>query len=166
MDEIDVKALLDDARGRDAAWLALMLATDRQAMDLFRIYVTLGSAIASALAAGLHNNMFGQEAYPIVAILLLLGCLIAGSACCMIAMKPMTIGLPGRPAKFWLSALESPEADKSAIMTGYLKQAAESQRMNSQVNSQNSSDLAMAKKLGMLGFASASTILLLGWQST
>jgi hypothetical protein len=52
MAQVDAKMMLDDVRARDTALLNLLLTNDRQAIDLFRINVTIGSATAVAAASG------------------------------------------------------------------------------------------------------------------
>ncbi|WP_192182171.1 hypothetical protein [Mesorhizobium amorphae] len=162
--KIDTKAMLDDARGRDAAWLTLLLATDRQAIELFRIYMTLGIAVSSGLAAGLAKQVLGHEIYPIVALGSMLLCLFAACIYCLKAMRPIEISLPGRTGKFWQWAMRD-DITEQAALSAYFDYAQTAQDMNSKVNSRNSSDLNIAKKLGIAAFAVAAMIMLVGWQA-
>lgn len=162
MPDIDAKAMLDDARGRDAALLALMLATDRQAMDLFRIYVTLGTAVATGLAAALNAEVFGDKIYPVIALLVLLGLIGVGSWKCLRALRPARITLPGRNAQFWESAVLN-GVDQLDVLTTYFKMSMASQEMNDMVNAKNSADLTIAKKCGIAAFVGAALVAVVGW---
>ncbi|WP_457153331.1 hypothetical protein, partial [Mesorhizobium sp. P5_C1] len=145
--KIDIKAMLDDSRGRDVAWLTLLLATDRQALELFRIYVTLGIAVSSGLAAGAAKQAWGDEIYPIVALGSMLLCLFVGCFYCLKAMRPVEISLPGKAGNFWQWAMRD-DITETAALSVYFEYAQAAQNMNSKVNLLNSGDLNVAKKLG------------------
>ena len=52
-----LKIALEDARARSTALLQLIFLTDRQAMALFRLYVTIGMAGLSAGVAVLNGSL-------------------------------------------------------------------------------------------------------------
>lgn len=146
------------------AWMTLLLATDRQALELFRIYVTLGIAVSSGLVAGTVRQVWGSEVYPIVALGSMLLCLFVACVYCLKAMNPIEITLPGRAAKFWQWATRD-DVSEAAAISAYFEYAQTAQDMNRKVNLQNSSDLHVAKKLGIAAFSIAAMIMLVGWQA-
>lgn len=164
MAKIDAKALLDDARGRDAALIALLLAGDRKATDLFRVYVTIGVAVASAVAAGVAEEFFGSAVYPIVALLTSLACLAAGSWFCFAAMMPVKVILPGRGSDFWRWSRD-PSIDEEIVLDWYLRRSDDAWELNNEVNVRAAARLEMALRFGILAFVWPVLVVLCGWQS-
>jgi hypothetical protein len=162
--QIDTKAMLDDVRGRDTAWLTLLLATDRQAMDLFRIYVTLDTAIASAMAAGIHNGLFGITSTAMLALTPIAVCLLVGCYYCLQALNPIAVTLPGRASEFWQWARRA-DVDENRAVDAYLEYAEKAQVMAEKVNLKNSTDLHTAKKCGIVGVVAAVLFAVVAWQA-
>lgn len=147
MAKIETKALLDDVRGRDLALLNLLLSNDKQALELFRLYVTFAIGAASAGMAGfVRDDMLlrqGRWGLLSVAALLTLGCWF-----CIIAMRSATVGLPGRTGEFWQWASD-PRIEEGEVLATYLKQAEAAQLKNHALNETCSAAVTQAKRLGL-----------------
>ncbi len=144
----DLKTILDDARARDAALINLIIFTDRQAMALFRVYVTVGVATAVAATSGILSRdpilHFAGPPTAIIAIILAVACWF-----CLRAMVPSDIGLPGRAAEFWQWTTGELVTEAEALRA-YLQQTKAVQDMNRATNKRGASALAWAKRLGIV----------------
>ncbi|MDX8530087.1 hypothetical protein RFM41_12110 [Mesorhizobium sp. VK25A] len=148
MKHADLKIVMDDVRARDAALLNLIIFTDRQAMALFRVYVTVGAATAVAAASGfLGVDPLLHFAGPSTAAI----ALTLGLACyfCLRAMTPADIGLPGRPAEFWQWTADD-RVQVEDVIGHYLSQAKAVQDQNRKTNEEGARALAWAKRLGII----------------
>jgi hypothetical protein len=147
MAQLDTKAMLDDVRARDTALLTLILSNDRQAMALFRIYITIGSATAVAAAAGfLETDGFAsQTKWATLAVTMVLA---VASYLCQAGMTSSEVGLPGKGGDFWLWARDEAITEETALRT-YLQYAKEHQELNVRVNTRAFWTLIWAKRLGM-----------------
>lgn len=143
----DLKTMLDDVRARDAALMNLMLFVDRQAMALFRVYVTVGVASAAASAAGQFNRdvLFHEARWATLAAALVLA---FGCFACLKAMVPSKVGLPGRGAEFWVWARDELVTEDQMIAQ-YLGHAEASQAINRITNGQTAAWLSRAKRAGI-----------------
>lgn len=146
--ESEFRTVIEDVRARHAAVVALMYATDSQAMALLRLYVTLGIAAASGAAAG-----FG-EAAPITrplawALAVAAIIVVIGAVYCLRALRSARISLPGRKADFWQWAL-SPGIDRARVLIEYLKNAEEKGAANDRLNKETATALSWAKLCGAL----------------
>jgi hypothetical protein len=148
MKHTDLKIVLDDVRARDLALLNLITFTDRQAMALFRVYVTVGAATAVAAASGflgvdplLH---FAGPSTAIIALTLAFACYF-----CLRAMVPADIGLPGRSAEFWQWTVDDRVLVED-VLAYYLNQAKAAQDQNRKTNEKGATALAWAKRLGIV----------------
>lgn len=161
MPKLDMKIILDDVRSRDTALLTMLLATDRQAMALFRVYVTLTAALASAALAA----MFGAAPYlgfwAVFGAGTMAMCLTLACWYCIQTVKTATVALPGKGAEFWQWALRD-DVTEEAVITAYLGQSLNGQDNNLAVNQQSSSYLRMAKRLGVASIVLGSMIVVLG----
>src|SRR5690606_34033520 len=101
MSKFDLKTVLDDVRSRDAALLTMLLATDRQAMALFRVYVPLAAALVSAALAATFEASWYQDARISAGA----GTTAAGLAIacwyCIQAITTAAVAIPGKGAEFW-----------------------------------------------------------------
>ncbi|TQI72901.1 hypothetical protein FHT98_0621 [Bosea sp. AK1] len=162
MAKIDLKNILDDIRARDAAILNLLLVTDQRSLALFRIYVTLAAALASAAVASvvgegkapLAQNWVAHSA-SVAAIGLLIGC-----AYCLAAMKTAKIAFPGKGAEFWQWA--TGDVEEPDLIQAYLAQSLAGQSNNFDVNTVASKALRMAKRLGPISVGAGGLVALAG----
>ncbi|WP_376709095.1 hypothetical protein [Pseudochrobactrum lubricantis] len=161
MSKLDMKIILDDVRSRDAALLTMLLATDRQAMALFRVYVTLTVALASAALAGMIGAAPYLGVWVVIAAGTMAGCLTLACWYCIQAIKTATVALPGKGAEFWQWASRD-DVTEEAVIAAYLEQSLNGQDNNFAVNQQSSSYLRMAKRLGVASIVLGSIIVVLG----
>ena len=146
--ESEFRTIIEDARTRHAAVVALMYVTDTQAMSLLRLYVTLGIATASATAAGFGPSaMFARP----VAWALAVGAIIfmIGAAFCLRALRPSKINLPGRKAEFWTWAM-LPNVERDTVLAAYLDNLQEKGAMNDGCNARAADALKWAKRCGAI----------------
>jgi len=143
----DLKIVLDDVRARNLALHNLILYNDRQAMDLFRLYVTIAVAGAAAALAGLFRDdellrfmRWGVGAATIM--------LAIGAGLCLHAMAQVELGLPGRKAEFWQWALRE-DVPQEAAVAAYLDQSRAAEEKNYKINSAASDIYRYAKWAGV-----------------
>jgi hypothetical protein len=140
----DLRTVIEDARARHAAVVALIYVTDSQAMSLLRLYGTLAIATASATAAGLAPGSIVSKPLAAAAAgataVLVLGC----AFCLHAMMVGAKINLPGRGADFWLWALD-PDVTRARILTAYLDNLKERGALNDRVNTRTARALRYAK---------------------
>lgn len=161
MPKLDLKSVLDDVRARDAALLAMLLSNDRQAMALFRVYVTIAAALASAalaatLKVGWYPDFWVAAGAGATALGLSIACLL-----CIQAMKSAKVAMPGKGAEFWQWASREDVAEK-AILDAYLAQSLFGQDNNFYINRRSSAYLQRAKRLGVASIVLGSAIVLIG----
>lgn len=157
MASLDPRVIIEDARMRQAAVVALIGAIDSQAMRLMRLYVTLG--VASA-AAGIGTLFAKEPALPAALGWALLGgtaSLGAGMWLCFRVMKPGPISLPGRRPDFWLWAMRDDVASDD-VLRAYLQNLSEKIAQNDRVNKAMASQMKWAKLAGLLAPAIAIVI--------
>lgn len=148
----EFRNVVDDARARHAAVVALIYFTDQQAMALLRLYVTLGIATASGAAAALAGTFiprsvgWGLGAATFV--------LIIGAWLCIRAMRSREINLPGRGPDFWLWALRS-DVSRADVLKAYLENLAEKTKKNAAINLENGKAFQYAKVCSLLTPAAA-----------
>lgn len=161
MTELDLKTVLDDVRSRDTALLTMLLATDRQAMALFRVYVTLTAALVSVAIAtiygeALHFDIWITAGSSVAALGLSISCWF-----CIQSIKTATIALPGKGAEFWQWVIRYDIA-KDTVLEAYLQQSLCGQNNNLEVNRQSSYWLRQAKRLGVASLVLGSIIVIVG----
>ncbi|MER9091530.1 hypothetical protein NKI34_10430 [Mesorhizobium sp. M0700] len=143
----DLKTILDDARARDTALINLIIFTDRQAMALFRVYVTVGAATAVAAASGLLGVdpllHFAGPSTAAIALVLAVACWF-----CLRAMVPSDVGLPGRAAEFWQWTTDELISEEH-VLRAYLQQTKAVQDVNRATNERGAIALSWAKRLGI-----------------
>lgn len=144
----DLRTVIEDARTRHAAVVALIYFTDRQAMGLLRLYGTLAVATTSATAAGFAPDpIVGRPFVAAVAaatIVLMIGCIF-----CLLAMASGRINLPGRGADFWLWSL-TPSVDRPEVLRSYLESMKERAQLNDDLNSRTAGALRRAKQCAIV----------------
>lgn len=144
MANLDPRVVIEDARHRHLAVVALINAIDAQAMRLLRLYFSLGIACA----AGAVSVFFAEKiALPLPLGWALLGalvCLTGGAYLCLGVMKSTPINLPGRKADFWLWALDERVGD-AEVVRAYLENLKEQNRKNDDLNAALSAKFSRAK---------------------
>jgi len=150
LDETEFRTIIDDVRTRHAAVVALIYMTDRQAMGLLRLYVTLGMATATGAAAGFGTISTGQAfvsrpvAWALAAATIVL---LAGSGFCLRTLRGSDINLPGRTADFWNWGAR-PDIGRSEVLTAYLDNLAVKAKQNNDLNTATAAALSHAKNCG------------------
>lgn len=142
-----IKLALDDARARQTALVQLMYFTDQQALGLLRLYVTLGTASATAAVTGFSSNSW----LPVEGSAALLACtttFLAGSYFCFRAMRTAEVTLPGRGADFWKDALFA-NFNQAEIVSQYLDGLISGQHRDKATNKTSASALRLAKWAGI-----------------
>lgn len=144
--DTEFRTVIEDARARHAAVVALIYTTDTQAMALLRLYVTLGIAAASGAAAG-----FGASAAITrpAAWALVVGAVIfvIGAGLCLRALRSAAINLPGRKPDFWEWAM-LPNIDRAAVLAAYLDNLKVKGIANDRCNASSATALKWAKRCG------------------
>ncbi len=143
LDKDDFRTILEDARARHAAVVALIYFNDTQAMNLLRLYLTIGVAAASGAIAALTNN----TAIPVATGWALAAATIVmlfGSFLCLLAMASGTINLPGRDPDFWLWGL-NPQIEKPEVLKRYLENLSEKAEVNRKLSERSGIALTYAK---------------------
>lgn len=161
MAKFDPKIMLDDIRARDVALQNMLLATDRQAVSLFRVYVTLAAAIISASVAGIMRDDSLIDSWVLIGVGLTASGLALACWFCIWAIRTAKVGLPGKGAEFWQWARRDDIEDDVAL-DAYLAQTLEAQSVNLEVNRRSSSCLRKAKRLGVWSVIAGATIILVG----
>lgn len=159
MAKFDLKIVFDDVRGRDAALLNVILASDRQAVALFRVFVTLVVALVSAtVAASLSSNVsltWGTIGGAVCAI----GGLCAACWQCIRAIRTANMALPGKRAEFWQWAMRE-DVDEETAVKAYLGQSKDAQDTNHKVNTQSAASLKLAKLMAVTAVALSAVVVL------
>lgn len=142
--ETEFRTVIEDARTRHAAVLALIYFTDQQAMGLMRLFMTVGIATASGAAAGLTSSTLlpRPAGWALLAATLVFS---VGAALCLMAMRSANINLPGRGADFWLWALDEAQVDREKALRAYLANLRDKLAMNNQTNARSAAALTAAK---------------------
>lgn len=158
----DLRFACDDARKRHTAVVDLITATDRQAMALLQVYLTIAIAVVSAATV----IYFATPATPIpkVFFAVLIGLAVptlCGVFCCILSMWPGDISLPGRDASFWLWAME-PGVEAEKAYREYLENLAKGHARNKALNAKASAWLERAKVCGALAPFCALVALFIG----
>jgi hypothetical protein len=161
MAKFDPKIILDDVRSRDVALLTILLATDRQAVALFRVYVTLAAALISAAVAGAIKANEAVDVWITVGVGLSASGLARACWYCIVAIKTAKVGMPGKGAEFWQWARRD-DISEDVALDAYLNQALTAQDTNIEVNRRSSNCLRMAKRLGVGSVALGAIVLLIG----
>jgi hypothetical protein len=157
MAKFDLKIVFDDVRGRDAALLNVILAGDRQAVALFRVFVTLVVALVSAtIAASLSTTVSLTWGMVTGAILAIAG-LCAACWQCIRAIRTANMALPGKRAEFWIWARREDIDEETAVNT-YLEQSREAQDTNHKVNTQSAASLKLAKLMAVAAVTSSALV--------
>lgn len=142
IDGTDFRTIIEDARARHSAVVALIYFTDTQAMNLLRLYLTVGIATVSGAAALLpRTDTLHFVGYALAAASVVL---VIGSGFCMRAMQSGLVNLPGRPADFWSWAIR-PDVDHRLAITEYLKNLEEKGALNDALSARNAWALTYAK---------------------
>jgi len=143
LEKDDFRTIIEDARARHAAVVALIYFTDSQALSLLRLYVTLGIATASGAAAGLSQATLIPRpvGWALVATTIVLA---AGAAFCIASMRSGAINLPGRGPEFWLWA-QHPNLDRAAVLKAYLDNLSAKTETNKKLNAVNGRAYQYAK---------------------
>ncbi len=141
------KTAIDDARQNHAAVIDLIFFTERKALGLVRLYITLALASAGGAVEGLSTSTLLSTSSG-------LGLMFAsfvfgyGSWKCFRTMRISKISLPGKPAEFWLWAQDS-AIEKADFVGTYLQQLHDSNQVNDELNRRMSSDLSAAMNAGL-----------------
>lgn len=154
--DIDPKLAYDDVRARLAAMVNLILFQEQQAMALFRLYVTVGIALATVLS-GAFLTAEPEALLPSRWGIATAGILIViGAFACMMAMRPGDVALPGRGADFWLWALDGGTSDEVSV--AYMQAQIERFASNRRLNQRNDRWLRWAKGMGLLAPIAAALV--------
>jgi hypothetical protein len=145
--ESEFRTIIEDARTRHGAVVALMYSLDGQAIGLLRLYATLGIATASGALAGLGGT--GSIITRPLALGLLFAAvvLVIGAVLCFIVLRSIRINLPGRDPDFWQWAMH-PGVDRSQVLAKYLENLKEKAIDNLSRNAFSSRALKWAKMCG------------------
>lgn len=144
-DEDLLKLAIDDIRARQDAVYDLVLSQDKQAMELLRLYVTVGLAVASGAVAMLSN----PDRFPLgVGLLCGLVALVVGIVFCFRATWQAQIAFSGRDAKFWEWA-SHPSITTADLQAAYFKAADENLKTNRRLNVETAREYWIAKWCGV-----------------
>ncbi|MCV9934774.1 hypothetical protein OIU35_00215 [Boseaceae bacterium BT-24-1] len=161
MATIELKNILDDVRARDAALLNMIVAIDNHSLALFRIYVTLAVALASAAVVGSASTTGRVDAWTVwgagsAALGLALACHF-----CILSIRSVKLGVPGKNADFWQWAIRE-DVTYEAMLEAYLQYSDQTQQQNYRVNDHSTKCLKIAKRLGVASVIVGGTIALAG----
>lgn len=87
--------------------------------------------------------------------------LIVGAAFCLRVLRGSNVNLPGRPASFWLWAMD-PDVTRERLLTAYLENLSKKMQDNDEVNFAQASALKWAKRCGAAAPAAAIVFGLIG----
>lgn len=146
--DLEFRTIIEDARTRHAAVVALIYQTDAQAMGLLRLYSTLGVTTASGAIAGFaHVGLVSKPlAWALSAATIMF---VMGAGFCLRALQSSKINLPGRKADFWDWA-QGPDVDRRAVLKAYLDNLSEKSSANDALNAKTSNALRWAKRIAVL----------------
>jgi hypothetical protein len=139
LSENEFKTVIEDARARHSAVVALIYHTDQQASGLLRLFLTLGLAAASATYAVYKTNMPLAVALATAALTTTVGAVF-----CLMAMASAKIRLPGYDPDFWLWANRA-DVPQTLVLQKYLEQLQSGTELNAPVNRNTSQALKYAK---------------------
>lgn len=149
IEDTEFRTIIEDARVRHAAGVALIMATDSQAMALMRLYVTVGIATASGAAAGLSTAATFVPHAVGAALAAATLAVVAGAGFCLRTMGSGEINLPGRDPDFWQWA-RHPGVDRTSILSAYLSALENGARINSAMNQKGAFALKRAKLCALI----------------
>lgn len=139
-----LKLMFDDVRARQKAVLDLILWQDQQAMGLLRLYVTLGTATASGVAATINTN----DRFALgVGLLSGTVMLIFGAICCFRASWQAKIAYPGREPSYWKWFFD-PRVPLNLARDGYLDVEQGKINVNHELNANIAREIWVAKWFG------------------
>ena len=161
MATFDPKIILDDIRARDVALLNMLLATDRQAVSLFRVYVTMAAALVSAAVAGVLKQGHTVDVWLTSGVVIAASGLALACWLCIRAIRTAQVGMPGKGAEFWLWARRE-DVNEDVALDAYLSQSLAAQDINLEVNRRSSSCLRKAKRVGVWSVATGALVILFG----
>lgn len=146
--KVDIRTVIEDARLRQTARVALMQANETKAMSLLRLYMTVGIAAASGALALVTQQRplsaalgWGLLAATLVAIV--------GAALCLSASRQSDINLPGRDADFWEWAARDDVTAEHAVLS-YLGDLQKGIELNRAVNTKNAKALLWAQRCAVI----------------
>lgn len=147
-EKLDPRILVEDARYRHGAVVALITSIDAQAMRFMRLYVTIGIAAA----AGAVSSFFSKSpAFPATvgwALAAAVLMLLLGTWFCFRVLAPTPISLPGRPAEFWLWSLNE-GVTAQQVLVAYLENLEVKTAQNDELNRVMIKTMQNAKLAGM-----------------
>jgi hypothetical protein len=143
LNKVDARTVIEDARLRQTARVALMQANETKAMLLLRLYMTVGIATASGSLALLTQQRSVSIAlgWALLAATLVA---IAGAAFCLLASRQSDINLPGRDADFWERVAHDDVTAEHAVLS-YLRDLQKGIEVNRAVNLKNAKTLLLAQ---------------------
>jgi hypothetical protein len=139
---------IEDMRTRHKELVALIYLTDKQALSLLGLYLTAGTAAASAAFAGIGPN----AVVPLSVSAALSGAaatLFLGGVFCFFAMKAADVGLAGRGAEFWKWA-EEPDITFKAVFDAYVDNLHDKTTKTRALNTKMARTLSWGKLCGLL----------------
>ncbi len=147
LNEEQKRFAIEDARTRQGAIVALILATDQQAIALLSLYVTLGLATTSAMIGGLSSPTFLPPGLilPLLAATIMF---LVGAYYCFRTIATATISNPGREPNFWLWAARD-DITADAAFAAYLENLQVKYDHNFALNERNAQRAKRAKQMGI-----------------
>lgn len=140
----EFRTIIEDMRARHGALVALIYATDGQALSLLRLFTTLAMATASGAIAAFVS--VSKYSVPLAASLSAAAVIfVIGAALCLVALRAARISLPGRKADFWKWAVNNPKIKKAKVLSAYLAEAEKQYTLNQRLNVTTSTALKWAK---------------------
>lgn len=155
------KIAIDDVRTRHKAVVDLIYFTDNQAMNLLRLYISIGLASSSIAIASFSNdsNIPPEVGVSLIAAVIVF---IYGSYECFEAMSSASINLPGRDPDFWLW-VETHRIKDDDLARTYLNQLISGSYTNDSKNKKSASHLKLAKLAGIFAIPAASATGIVYW---
>lgn len=144
----EFRTVIEDARARHAAVVALIYAADAQALSLMRLYVTLSIAAVSGAAASLGQTALFPR--PVMwALILTAAIFVIGTAFCLRTLRSTNLNLPGRTGDFWQWAISN-DVDRTAVLEAYLDNVEKKGKMNNDISASSGNALKWAKRCGVV----------------
>ncbi len=159
--KVDLKNILDDVRARDVALLGSIVALDRQALALFRIYVTLAVALGSAAVAGAYSSSGNVSAWIIYGAASAACGLAVACHFCIVTVRSAKLGVPGKNADFWRWAIRD-DVTEQYLIEAYLELSEKAQQQNYSVNDNSTRSMRIAKRLGIASVLIGGVVALAG----
>jgi hypothetical protein len=139
----EFRTIIEDTRARHGALVALIYATDAQALSLLRLFTTLAMATASGAIAAVAS--VSKYYVPLAASLSAATVIfVIGAALCLVALRAARVSLPGRKADFWKWAV-NPKIKKAKVLSAYLAEAEKQYTLDQRLNVTASTALKWAK---------------------